>query len=444
MPPTEPKANETARRAVPRWTTIRRLLLLLPFFTVLFATDASAFELFWIDDAGTQHEITGANGTCPSQPKSRPVLFVHGHPPATQSGQSLQRNWVDGTSFNAAIMLSENQGLGIEDYYIEFAVADRSILEDANKIGEAIALVQACQNPDQPPAGVKLAIIAYSKGTISTRTYLRARHMAGQTPAQDLSSEFMGDVPLTPHSPAFNPVSEFIAVASPNHGLKFPAANDLPIQQLNNGVGGLVCVSLGEPLASGFMSRLNGVNPATNDWSGEHETPGNRANGAPVADGTLFVSIYDRHDFVGGDVPANDCTTPNRKQAFNRGMNAENIQLNVEPADGQSSSVRRCMSTTPKHPEIICRALYTVVHHQVSRPPAPVMSATRRTAARSFPTAPASSSHSIIPAACGSRPVRDAAPNRRFFAMRSRCSWQPGRPWPIRWTRLGSPISGRT
>lgn len=364
MPPTEPNANETARGAVPRWATIRRLLILLPLFMVLFTHDASAFQLFWIDDAGTQHEVTGANGTCPSQPRSRPVLFVHGHPPATQSGQSLQRNWVDGTSFNAAIMLPENQGLDIEDYYIEFAVANRSILEDANKIGEAIALIQACQSPASP-ASVKLAIIAYSKGTISTRTYLRARHMAGQSPAQDLSTVFPGDVPLTPHSPGVNPVSEFIAVASPNHGLRSVVATSLPIQQLNDGKRATFCTNFSDPRTTDFMSRLNGVNAAGDDWTGEHETPGNRANGAPVADGTLFVSLYDRHDFVGGDTPdGSDCTTPNRKQAFNRGMNAENIQLNVEPVDGQSSSLDVHVDT-PKHPEIICRALYSVVHHRV-------------------------------------------------------------------------------
>ena len=364
MLPTETNANETARGAVPRCAVVWRLLLLLTFFTVLFAKDASAFQLFWIDDAGAQHEVTGANGTCPSQPKSRPVLFVHGHPPAGQTGQSLQRNWVDGTSFNAAITLSGNQGLDIEDYYIEFAVANRSILEDANKIGEAIALIQACQNP-AAPAGVKLAVVAYSKGTISTRLYLRARHEAGQTPPQDLSTVFPGDVALTPHSPGVNPVSEFIAVASPNHGLRSVIATSLPIQQLNNGKRATFCTNFSDARTTDFMSRLNGVTANGNDWTGAHETPGNRANGAPVADGTLFVSLYDLHDFVGGDTPeVGDCAMPKRKQAFNRGVNAENIQLNVEPVDGQSSSIDVHVGT-PKHPEIICQALYTVVHHHV-------------------------------------------------------------------------------
>lgn len=366
MLPTGSEANESTHRFFLRWRTVWQWLLLLPFITVLFAEEASAFQLFWIDDAGAHQEITATNGNCPSAPKSRPVLFVHGHPPATQSGQSFQRNWIDGTSFNAAVMLTENQALDIEDYYIEFAVANRSILEDANKIGEAIARVQACQNP-LDPANVKLAIIAYSKGTISTRLYLRSRHAAGQTPPDNLSGVYPDDVTLTPHSPNINPVSEFIAVASPNHGLRvvFPLDGSLPIRQLNNGRRGLSCASYPEAETTDFMSRLNGVTANGNDWTGAHETPANRANDAPVADGTLFVSIYDRHDFVGGDTPeTSDCAAPKRKQAFNRGVNAQNIQINVEPVDGQSNATDVHVDT-PKHPEVICRALYTVVHHRV-------------------------------------------------------------------------------
>ena len=369
MLPTGSEANESTHRFFPRWRTVWRWLLLLPFITVLFAEEASAFQLFWVDDAGAQQEITATNGNCPSAPKSRPVLFVHGHPldGSTSSTPSFRRNWIEGTSFNAALTLSENQALDIEDYYIEFTVADRSIVEDANKIGEAIALIQACQNP-AAPASVKIAIIAYSKGTISTRLYLRARHAAGQNPSVDVSAEFPGDVSLTPHSPGANPVSEFIAIASPNHGIRalLIIADELPIQQLNNGRWRAApCLQFTDMRARDFMSKVNGVDAQTGNWSGAHETPGNRPNGAPVADGTLFVSIYDNDDAVGGDVPeSSDCATPKRKQAFNRGANAENIQINVANLGGQTNAIDVHVAT-PKHPEVICRALYTVVHHRV-------------------------------------------------------------------------------
>lgn len=337
-------------------------LLVVPLLTAVPFRHGAAFELFWIDNNSQVIEVTGSTGSCPSPPKSRPVLFVHGHPldGSSSSTPSYQRNWVDGTSFNLTLGLNENQGLDIQDYYIEFQVRDRSILEDANKIGQAIGLIQDCQNSSNP-SDVKVAVVAYSKGTISTRLYLRSRHAASL--GQDLSSEFPGDVPLIPHSPATNPVSEFIALAAPNHGLRAVAliANELPIQQLNNGRWRAApCLQFTDPRATDFMSRLNGLD-SNGDWSGAHETPASRANGDAVANGTLYVSIYDNNDAVGGDLPdANDCATPKRKQAFNRGTNAENIRLNVAGASALDIHIN-----TVKDTEIICRALYIVVHQRV-------------------------------------------------------------------------------
>ena len=362
-----PQLNEREHGLPPLRCMVWCLVLLVSFHAVLVVPEASAqqqqtFQLFWIDDTGAHQEVSQPVGNCPGQPKTRPVLFVHGHPLDGSGGSTpnYQRNWIDGTSFNAAIELGGNQALDIEDYYIQFLQHDRSILADANDIGEAVALIRNCQNPANPST-VKMAIIAYSKGTISTRVYLRSRHMAGQ--GQDLSSEFPGDVPLTPHSPSVNPVSEFIALAAPNHGLRMPYlfADELPIRQLNNGVGGgSPCLSFFEPLATDFMSRLNGLT-ASNDWSGEHETPANRADGHPVIDGTLYVSIYDNDDAVGGDLPdASDCATPKRKQAFNRGLNAVNIPLSVT-----GTGPLTVHANTVKEAEVICQALYTVAHHRV-------------------------------------------------------------------------------
>jgi hypothetical protein len=359
-----------------------RALLLAALFSAAAASPAAAFDLYRFDSAGQAVIVNGPSGTCPTPPRPRPVLFVHGHEfGSSGNGGSYETNFTaaSGPSFKGALARSENQDLGVEAYYIQMRVANRSIVTDAQRIGQAIALIQACQDPASP-AGVRIAIIGYSKGTISTRLYLRSRQA-------DLSSVFPNEVALDP--PGSNPVSEFVALAPPNHGLRALAVLDteLPIRQLNEGVTRLLCSSYNEPLATDFMSRLNGA--AGGQWTGAQETPGNRANGAPVADGTLFVAIYatgDR-DLVGGDSPDpdHDCHAPPRKQAKNLGANAVNIVIDV-PTPGSSLTpsvdVHRA---TVMHVEVICRALYTVVNH---RAPSPGAAAVCPTAADGNPIIP--------------------------------------------------------
>jgi hypothetical protein len=342
-----------------------RALLLAALFSAAAASPAAAFDLYRFDSAGQAVIVNGPSGTCPSPPRPRPVLFVHGHEfGSSGSGGSYEANFAaaSGPSFKGALARTENQDLGVEAYYIQMRVANRSIVTDAQRIGQAIALIQACQDPASP-AGVRIAIIGYSKGTISTRLYLRSRQA-------DLSSVFPNEIALDP--PGSNPVSEFVALAPPNHGLRaLPGLDtELPIRQLNEGVTRLLCGSYNEPLATDFMSRLNGA--AGGQWTGAQETPGNRADGTPVANGTLFVAIYatgDR-DLVGGDSPDpdHDCHAPPRKQAKNLGANAVNIAIDV-PTTGspltQSVDVHRA---TVKHAEVICRALYTVVNHRAPSP----------------------------------------------------------------------------
>ena len=74
----------------------------------------------------------------PTDFKRLPVIFVHGH------GGDYEANWqmpgtvgfFPGISFKDALDLQQNQDLGIETYYIQFSDQDRSIIEDAQEIGE--------------------------------------------------------------------------------------------------------------------------------------------------------------------------------------------------------------------------------------------------------------------------------------------------------------------
>jgi hypothetical protein len=351
-----PGGSSGSRAARLSW----RALALATLLVIVAAPRAAAFDLYRVDAAGQFVAVNGTSGTCSSTPRPRPLLLVHGHELGSSgNGGSYQDNFTaaSGASFLGALNRTENQDLGIEAYFIQMRQANRSIFEDAQRIGQAIALIQSCQDPASP-AGVRVAVIGYSKGTISARVYLRSRQA-------DLSADFPGEVALDP--PGANPVSEFVGIAPPNHGLRAVAFLDteLPIRQLNDGVRRTACTSYNEPLATRFMSRLNGE--ANGQWTGAHETPGNRANGAPVADGTLFVAIYatgDR-DLVGGESPDpdNDCNAPPRKQARNRGANAVNLAIDVPAPTGLTQGVDVHRATV-KHAEVICRALYTVVNHR--------------------------------------------------------------------------------
>jgi len=156
--------------------------------------------------------VFGADGTPLSAdaltpPNNRtPVLFVHGHDPdPNPQHPNYRKNFHDPRgdlpSFKLTIDLAENRCLGIEPYYIHFGDTEadhqRSIDIDASEIQEAVNLIldrHRLKDPANP--NLKLSIIAYSKGTISTRKYLKHLHDAG--------------API--------PVSEFIAIAPPNHG----------------------------------------------------------------------------------------------------------------------------------------------------------------------------------------------------------------------------------
>ena len=90
-------------------------------------------------------------------------------------------------------------------YYLNQAARDafEQCLSGAQNAPEGSArdkALQACQDAANP-AGVRVAVIGYSKGTISTRVYLRSRQV-------DLGPDFPGEVTLDPPGPSPTPVPE--------------------------------------------------------------------------------------------------------------------------------------------------------------------------------------------------------------------------------------------
>src|SRR6185295_7258244 len=170
----------------------------------------------------------------PTPRANLPVLFVHGHntDSDTDSDRNYRKNWQDSlrglTSFMQALDLGKNGWLDIEDYYIRFVNQGHSIHLDALEIREAVDLILHRHDPNYAfphvpgqTTNIKVVIIVYSKGTISSRLYLKNL--------------------LADPNYGFNPVSEFVALAPPNHGVKVPLPNTCAAQQLANGRTALAC-----------------------------------------------------------------------------------------------------------------------------------------------------------------------------------------------------------
>src|SRR5712692_7340909 len=124
-----------------------------------------------------------------------PVLFVHGHKPDTDTSTEphYRVTWQTALgslpSFGQSLTHAQNAGLGIEAHYISFTDHNRSIADDAREIGEAVQLIlqrhDAAYVPGDPqhPTNVQVVLIGYSKGTLSSRLYLKSL-------TTDLSTEF--------------------------------------------------------------------------------------------------------------------------------------------------------------------------------------------------------------------------------------------------------------
>ncbi len=361
------------KRAVPV-----SLVLVVLLAAVMVASGASAVTVFTAD--GT---LLSEDTLTPPDNRTA-VLFVHGHDPNPDPQHpNYRKNFhdaIDGlTAFKIALDLPENVCLGVEPYYLHFGDAEadhqRSIDEDAAQIQEAIELILARHRLRDPNAlNLKVAVIAYSKGTISTRKYLKQLQDAG--------------API--------PVSEFIAIAPPNHGLNWPGLSGPSgypsARQLNNGYSSW-CIPFGDSSLN-YIDDLNGhptddtrlpsgSGPTEAPAIYATEAPGSRQDGPGVEQGTLYVTIYaaDNGDFVGGSQLSSDCK--GRGVAKNLSPHAVNLDdiaiLNVpanssipgwlEPLiDAETRDKFARHQNTVHHPEVIFRALYTVVHHQTPPP----------------------------------------------------------------------------
>jgi hypothetical protein len=322
------------------------------------------------DTAGGPLTERRLDATSPAPtPRGRlPVLFVHGHDLLfpNDTFRNYRKNWQERgnslPSFMEALDLGDNDGLGIEDYYMRFRTQGRSIAADAAEISAAVERILHRHDPGYPARGVtavQVVIIAYSKGTISTRLYLKNLDVEGRS---------------------FRPVSEFIAISPPNHGLNSEyGGTTCAGQQLMNGLDAS-CAAL-SPVAScspfpddalGFFRVLNG-HPANDtldlDETGAFatEAPGSRPDlrqdgtPNPPAAGTLYVTLFadGNRDFVGGLTPSGDCR--GRKLAKNLSGDAINVEVPEIPGGNVPALVHANSVHTP---EVICKALYTAVHHR--------------------------------------------------------------------------------
>ncbi|MGE0746346.1 MAG: VWA domain-containing protein [Rhodospirillales bacterium] len=335
---------------------------LLAAASVFGAAAAGAAEVHLADDS-----LLGAGSPPPAH--RRPVLFVHGHNPTDDDADfNYRKNWQDPLgglpSVKAALDLPDNAGLGIEPYYIRFTDQDRSITEDAAEIAEAVGVILRRHDPSFDPGDpndttpVQVAIVAYSKGTISTRQYLKS-----------LQVQVAG---MPAPRPDFRPVSEFVAISPPNHGIDtvlFATTTSLAVRQLYNGYRPQGVFfdcgdSFGTPAALDYIEALNG-HPIEDTLAAPFggfasEAPGSRADGAPPSDGVLYVTLYaaGNRDSVGGDAPSGDCQ--GRKVARNLAPQAINIPV-AEVAGGNEVDVHQ---NTVHTKEVICQALFAVVHQR--------------------------------------------------------------------------------
>ena len=274
---------------------MKHIILLLFFIILLGTVTLPADVTVYLDPAygsdGKEIQLTMENINDPNFPKPKlhqPVLFVHNHHFDDEK---------DVRSFRETLALPENARLGIEPYYLD--LEDGKYADNAAKIKEAVELILLHQ--DDPGANrKKVAIIAFGRGALSARLYLKE---LWEKQHKQLS---------------FHPVSEFIAVSPPNHGMKGMERKDIEFIEALNGH------SMDDSKPANFRGQVF-----------DSEAPGSRRNNEPVKNGILYVTLY----------------AAGNRSAKNLSPNAENCEITVH-------------RNTVHVPEVICKALYTAAYHQ--------------------------------------------------------------------------------
>ena len=289
------------------------------------------------------------NPKFPKPKHGQPVLFIHDNHfvENEMNRKSFRRDFqlpFNGLpSFQETLAAPGNVHLDIEPYYLDLEEDPednkaensgyRSIEEDAARIKEAVELI-LLRHDDPAAHEKKVSIIAYGLGAISARFYLN-----------DLWKK--QDKQL-----AFHPVSELIAISPPNHGL----------DEKSMGFAG--------NLSDEFLEKLNGH--SLRDTTSLHyhgqvfnaEAPGSRRNNEPVKKGILYVTLYaaGNRSMTGGGEPSNDHS--GRVMARNLSPDAENREIEIPEEVISGSDKFMAHRCTVHLPEVICKAIYTAVHHQ--------------------------------------------------------------------------------
>jgi hypothetical protein len=306
-----------------------------------------------------------------------PVLFVHG------AASGVGPTWFEpGVDTSVAAALAANPSLPIDAFYIEMPVHGngqnlaRTVEQDAEDILAMIeggldsrggVQVGILNMPEYQAIG-RVAIIGYSLGTMSARYYLKNL----------MGSRRSGAVTA----------SEFVALASPNHGIAtaiFFGCNDVnqPDRVARQLCGGrtstLASQSVLTPCGCGavtpasfatnqpgdddFLATLNG-HPLADSCQATPAAATEAPRSRPTtAGGVLYASFFASGNadvLVGGATQERDCL--GRRLARNLAPDAVNREITGVPGGNLNLDTH---ANFPHHWPTICMALRTVADHQV-------------------------------------------------------------------------------
>jgi hypothetical protein len=305
-----------------------------------------------------------------------PVLFVHG------AASGVGTTWFEpGTGTSVAAALAANPQLPIDAFYIDMPVhgggqnTARTVEEDAQDI---LAMIEGgLDSAGRTQVGIlnmpayasvgRVAIVGYSLGTMSTRYYLK--NLMGSRRSGAIT------------------VSEFVALASPNHGIASAFLVGCDDVNQPDRVGRQLCAGRTATVASAIAAcgcgRLSTPPDFTTNQSGDL-TFLETLNGHPLADscratpaaaseapssrpttpdGVLYASVYadgNADVIVGGHTQTADCL--GRKLARSLAPDAVNREITGVPAGPLGLDTH---TNFPHHWPTICMALRTVIDHAV-------------------------------------------------------------------------------